>query len=448
MSTVRGVIAGRTRLVWASIRDSLWFAPALAVAMAIILAVVAVSLPAPEIGSRMARVWLFGGGAEGARGMLSAIAGSLITVTGVVFSVTIVALQLASSQFTPRVLRSFVADRTNQVVLGIFIGTFTYSLLVLRTIRSAADDRDLHVPQVAVLLAMILLLVSIGALIVFVNHAARSIQASVILDRETTLSLARIAHLFPAELSEPEWHAVDAPVFPTAEGRTIEARQAGYLQMVSTDALDELADGRRLTVRMDVRVGGFVVPGQALATAWPAGLADDEVKDTVREAFHLGPERTPEQDAEYGIVEISDIALRALSPGINDPTTAMLCVDRLAELLVALARHRPPPPVRDADDGTLRFVARHTTFERAAGIAFDQVRHNGASNPVVLGKLLGTIEVLLPLVPADNRAVLVSHIEAIAESAAVSIGHTGDRARVEALVAQVRKVAGALEGRG
>ncbi|HYW51077.1 MAG TPA: DUF2254 family protein, partial [Gemmatimonadaceae bacterium] len=177
--------------------------PSIAVVVGTVLAVVAVQIPTPESTSELSRIWLFGGGAAGARSMLSAIAGSLITVTGVVFSVTIVALQLASSQFTPRVLGSFVADRVNQAVLGVFIGTFTYTLLVLRTIRSAADDRALFVPHVAVTLALLLLLVSIAALIVYINHSARSIQASVILERETLRTLARIKALFPQRAGAP-----------------------------------------------------------------------------------------------------------------------------------------------------------------------------------------------------------------------------------------------------
>ena len=444
MKNAQGVLVGRAQLLWASVRDSLWFAPAVAVATAVVLAIFAVRAPTPSVGNRMAEVWLFGAGVDGAREMLSAIAASLITVTGVVFSVTIIALQLASSQFTPRVLRSFVGDRTNQIVLAIFIGTFTYSLLVLRTIQSESEDRDNFIPQVAVLLAMVLLLVSIGALIVFVNHSAKSIQASVILDRETTRTLVRIRHIFPDELSAPEWETVEQPELPATPGMSIAAADAGYLQMVGADTLGELADDHSLTIRMDVRVGAFVVAGQPLATVWPVSELDDEVRDGIREAFMLGPERTPDQDAEYGIVEIADIAIRALSPGINDPTTAMLCIDRLSEILVALARRRPPAPVRDTTDGALRFVALHTTFDRAAGLAFDQIRHHGTSNPAILGKLLNAIGLLLPIVPPGNRRVLLGQLDAIGTSASIGLSHPGDRARVDALAAETRRVAADL----
>ena len=160
--------ASRIDLAWTRVRDSLWFIPSIAVAFASVLAVFAVGIPNPSAGSGLTPMWLFSGGAEGARGVLTAIAGGLISVTGTIFSVTIVALQLASSQFTPRVLGSFMADRVNQSVLGVFIGTFTYTLLVLRTIYSEGQDRSVFVPQVGITIALVLLLVSIGALIVFI----------------------------------------------------------------------------------------------------------------------------------------------------------------------------------------------------------------------------------------------------------------------------------------
>ena len=425
-------------LAWVTVRDSLWFAPTVAVVVAIALALGIVRVPNPRPDTLAARLWL-GGGPEGARQILSAIATSLITVTGVMFSVTIVALQLASSQFTPRVLRSFVADRTNQLVLAIFIGTFTYSLLVLRTIRSGTEGEEAFVPHVGVLVAMLLLLLSVGALILFVNHAARSVQASVILEHETTRTLARIAELFPDELSEPDWHTPDSPSLPEVPGRAIASPKAGYVQMVRADALDQLASGNALTIRMDVRIGAFVLPGQPLATVWPVDSVDDAVGELIGEAFLLGPERTPEQDAEYGIVEISDIAVRALSPGVNDPTTAVLCIDRLSEILAALARRRPPQPVRDTRDGSLRFIARHTSFARATGLAFDQIRHHGASNPTIVKKLLDTLGTLLTLVPASERASLLEHVEAIDKGSELAIAHPVDRRAIAELLEQVRR---------
>ncbi|HEU0302351.1 MAG TPA: DUF2254 family protein [Longimicrobium sp.] len=191
----------RLRLAWTKVRDSLWFLPCV---MTLAGAVLAIAITqAARRGAfdvEVLRSWVFGGGVDGARGVLEAIAGGLITVTGVVFSVTIVALQLASTQFTPRVLRNFTADRGNQLVLGVFIGTFTYTLLVLRTVRSADDGESPFVPRVAVTLAVVLVLVAIGFLIFYINHSARSIQVAAILGRVARRTIGDVRRLFPEQI--------------------------------------------------------------------------------------------------------------------------------------------------------------------------------------------------------------------------------------------------------
>ena len=417
----------RLASAWAGVRDSLWFVPGIGAVLGATLALVAVRVPNPDGDLAWLEAWLFGGGVEGARGVLSTIAGSLITVTGVVFSVTVVALQLASSQFSPRVLGGFVADRVNQVVLGVFIGTFTYTLLVLRTIHSEGADRETFVPQVGVTLALVLLLASIGALIVFIDHAARSVQASVILERETRRTLARMEAVFPAA--------------------AVAAGSAGYLQSVDADALGELARAHGLTMRTELLVGGFALPGTKLASVWPAAAVDDDVRAAVRGAFALGPERTPEQDVELGILALADIAVRALSPGINDPTTAMHAIDRLAELLAALAPRVAPTAERGADDRRGgHVVVRQTTFDRAAGLAFDQIRHYGVSNPAVARRLLGVLGELAGDTEGATRRVIAVQAEAIARAARRELIDAVEAADVERLAERVLRAAAGADG--
>ena len=432
----------RLGLVWVRVRDSLWFIPALAVVAGTVLAMVAVQIPTPNTESELARVWLFGGGAEGARGVLSAIAGGLITVTGTIFSVTIIALQLASSQFTPRVLGSFMADRVNQSVLGVFIGTFTYTLLVLRTIRSEAEDRIELVPHVGVTLALLFLLVSIGALIAFINHAARSIQASVILHRESRRALARVDELFPRRIGEPADDgraAAGEPDVPDGAPAVVTADASGYLQTLHGDALWPLSrpGGEPLTIRMELHVGAFAIPGKPLASVWPAHRCDDAVVDAVRDAFVLGPERTAEQDVEFGLLELSDIAVRALSPGINDPTTALHCIDRLTEVLAALGSREHPSRLRTSEDDGVRLIVLDTPFERAVGLAFDQIRHYGETNPAVLSKLLEAALDLGTVVPAHRRPALHDTVEAVLRAARRQVEDPVDLARIERLAGRV-----------
>jgi len=436
----------RLASAWAGVRDSLWFVPGIGAVLGATLALVAVRVPNPDGDLAWLEAWLFGGGVEGARGVLSTIAGSLITVTGVVFSVTVVALQLASSQFSPRVLGGFVADRVNQVVLGVFIGTFTYTLLVLRTIHSEGADRETFVPQVGVTLALVLLLASIGALIVFIDHAARSVQASVILERETRRTLARMEAVFPARRAAAAPAGADRPVAAAGAAAAVAAGSAGYLQSVDADALGELARAHGLTMRTELLVGGFALPGTKLASVWPAAAVDDDVRAAVRGAFALGPERTPEQDVELGILALADIAVRALSPGINDPTTAMHAIDRLAELLAALAPRVAPTAERGADDRRgAHVVGRQTTFDRAAGLAFDQIRHYGVSNPAVARRLLGVLGELAGGTEGATRRVIAVQAEAIARAARREVADPVDAAAIERLAGRVLRAA--AEGR-
>lgn len=389
-------------------RESLWFLPSVLTASGALLAFVTVWLDRQHVLGGRTYWFLFASGAEGARGVLSTIAGSIITVTGVVFSITIVVLQLASNQFTPRVLRSFTENRANQLVLGVFIGTFTYALLVLRTVRSAMEDAELFVPALSVTIALVLALVSIGFLIFFINHIARSIQAEIIIDRVTTDAMEIVDSLFPSRLGEPvsESTADDAmSAEPVDAWCLIFAVDSGYLQAVDEHVVLTLAEEHDLVLKMERRVGEFLIEGDPLAAASRKNLPHDVLGD-IRSAFQLGPERTRQQDVERGLIELSDIAIRALSPGINDPTTACACIDRLTQVLTLLSERRFPDTVRAAGDGRIRFIARRPTFDGLVQLAYGQIRHFGASNPAVASRLADSLTRLADRVQPAHRAAV------------------------------------------
>jgi uncharacterized membrane protein len=393
----------RFKMAWATVRDGLWFVPGMLTLAAAVLALALVDLEQRyqwELGG--SGYWLLTGGVEGSRQVLGTIAGSLITVTGVVFSVTIVALQLASSQFTPRILRNFIADRVNQVVLGVFISTFTYTLLVLRVIRSPVEDDAEFVPHAAVAVAIILALLSIGCLIYFVHHVARSISASVILSRVTAEALAHIERLFPQELGVPEEEPQEAVPGANDQQYCVAAEREGYLQAVNGDGLFNIGREGELLIRMAVPVGGFVVEGQTLAKVWASKPPREEVEAQIGHAFIIGEERTPEQDFEFCVVEIVDIAVKALSPGINDPTTALHSIDRLTQILVAFGKRHPPSPMR-TDAGHIHFEALHSTFEGVVELAFNQIRYFGGSNPAIASKLRASCDLLEQLLPVERH---------------------------------------------
>ncbi len=427
----------RARLAahWYDVTGSLWFLPAILTGCAAALAFGMVEVDRAFLVDRSTGSdWLFGAGVSGAREVLSVIAGTMITVTGVVFSITIVALQLASSQFTPRVLRTFTGDRGNQLVLGVFIATFTYALLVLRTVREAPDDsRPAFVPAASVTVAIVLALISIGCLIYYIDHAASSIRASVVIDRAANDTLGLIDDLFPADTGRPARPPVSTDE-PTGPSVAVTADGAGYLQAINEPTLFGLGDGRPLTVRIDTTIGTYVLPGTVVATVWPiqpGGEEDTQVRDGIRHALVLGPERTLQSDLELGFRHIADIAVRALSPGVNDPTTAMICIDRLAGALVTLADRKEPETARTGGDGHVRVIFPAPRFEDLVSVAFAQIRHFGAGDFVVAAHLVEMLGEMAKVVPPERWPPLASHARLVVSSARDQISIPADLAEVE-----------------
>lgn len=428
----------RLTAVWKEIRDSLWFLPALLTLAGAGLAVLMIGVDARGmVATEASPLWLRTGSSDGARGVLSAIASGIITVTGVVFSVTIVALQLASTQYTPRVLRNFTADRASQVVLGVFIGTFTYSLLVLRVVRgedpTGLEDAGYFIPHVSIVVAVVLALVSIGFLIFFINHLARSIQASVLIARVARDTLSRMDRLVPARFGEAADQDVESAT-PPAQGSVVTAGGSGYIQGIDHDAVSRLLEDGGITIRLDRQVGEFVLPGAGLATVWPALASRDDSSPIVRHvraAYLTGPERTPYMDLEHGVIELVDIAVKALSPSINDPTTAILCVDRLCELLLAFARHEPAGRVRRQGKGGGTVILPRTEFEKLTDTALDQIRHFGVGNPRFAIALLDRLAELGRLLPREHRPPVGRHAVATLRDAGRRIEDERDRRAVE-----------------
>lgn len=373
------------RNLWEKLTSSLWFVPALMTLAAICAALGSIRLDRSEL----AIGWAYGGGPEGAREVLSAIAASMITVAGVSFSVMIVALTLASQQFGPRLLRNFMRDTGNQVVLGTFIATFTYCLLVLRTIHSGNEE---FVPHVSVTVAIVLGLASLGVLIYFIHHAAVSIQAPELIATVSADLQAGIERLFPEQIGESleTDPAEGAHLFATS--RVITATRSGYLQSIADDSLMDLAGEHDLIVALRCRPGDFIVPGDELARVHPAERADEGTLAAIRSAFACGTQRTHLQDVDFTFQQLVEVAVRALSPGINDPFTAMSCIDRLTEAFCALASRSFPTSLRRDEDGRIRIAALAPDFGAMLNSAFGPIRHYGRSSVLVTVRLLEAIE--------------------------------------------------------
>ncbi|MGG7056656.1 DUF2254 domain-containing protein [Nitrosomonas sp. ANs5] len=394
----------RLRMLWVRVRDSLWFIPTVLTLLAAALAIWLVQLEQAMDTTKFQENWLIAVSLDGAREILSTIAGSIITVTGVVFSVTIVALQLSSSQFTPRVLRNFMADQSNQMVLGVFIATFTYTLLVLRVVRSTGENEE-FVPQIAVSVAILFSLVSIGFLIHFIHHAARSIQAAVVLVKVTTSALEHVKRLFPEEIGKPEGTLPEEEHLPSNAARIVTVEKEGYLEAVDDSSLFRLGEEQHLLIRMLRPVGAFMIQGEPLAEVWANEPLGDETQKQIRDAFVIGEQRTPEQDLEFFLLELSDMAVKALSPSINDPTTAKHCIDRLTQILRAVGSRRPPAPLR-TKEGKVHFIAQTNSFETSVELAFGDILRHGRDNDSIVKKLLGAIDLLESLLPTERHEAL------------------------------------------
>jgi len=425
----------KLKQLWSNLRSSFWFLPFLIVLTSIVYAVALIQTDYSG-GERWLAQWprIFGVGAEGARDMLSTLAGSMMSVMGITFSMTLLALTLASSQYTSRVLRNFMRSRVTQVTLGTFAGIFVYCLIVLYTIRTGDES---FVPSLAVFFAFVLTFVGIAVLIIFIHHIASSIQASSIIASVAQETNASIDRLFP-EKREPGPDKAEGEenerLLPSLDERTwyaVPAEVSGYIQSVDNDAILRLAQGGRTIVRMEHGIGAFVVQDTALASLALTYPPDQETIVALNGAYSIGRHRTADQDPAFGIRQIVDMALKALSPGVNDISTAVMCVDHLAAILARLACRQLPLSHRYEGD-TLRVIASVPTFEGLLAEAFDQIRDSAAGNVAIMARMLGAIDAIASLTtsPRERRA-LREHLQWIAELADRTIESANDRARIK-----------------
>lgn len=401
----------RLQNLWEKLRASYWFVPAIMCAGAVALALVLAEADR-RLGPRIPLPWLSDRSAEGARALLSAIAASIITVAGTVFSITIVALTLASSQFGPRLLRTFMADLGNQAVLGTFTSTFVYSLLVLRTI-GGEEDGSVFVPHLAVSAAFLLAVLSVGVLIYFIHHVAVSIQANHIIAAVAADLERELDRLFPEQIGagpppHPPGPPRDIPHDFERRAAPIPAHRNGYVRIIDEDRILAIAERADIVIRVVGRPGRFVARDETLAFVYPAERLTGRLEHNLRRTFVLGHVRTPIQDAEFAFNQIVEIAVRALSKAINDPFTAVTCLDWLGACLRKAAGKAMPSPCRYGPSGRLRVVADPIDFVQMMHKAFEPIRQHGSGDAMVAARLLDTVASIAPCIqdPADRRLLL------------------------------------------
>ncbi len=406
----------RLLLLWDYLRSSYWFLPSLMAGVAVALSAVMVQLDATLGAEAVRSLGLISWNEpEGARELLGVVAAAMIGVAGVTFSITIVSVVYASGSFGPRVLTNFMADRGNQLTLGTFIATYVYCLMVLRTVRANGDGvaGDQFVPHLSIVVALALAGASIAVLIYFIHHVPRSIHVSHLV-AEIGLQLeAQIDRVYP-DAAEPGASTTvlsrDQSMFEAAT--RVESLDSGYIQSIDEEGLLGCAENLGKPIRVLRKPGDFVSPGDLIAEI--AGQADDDAVVSVAGAFSLGQIRTALQDVRFLANELVEIAIRALSPGINDPFTAIACIDWLSSSLKLFCVRQGEPPERRTDDGDLRLVMPVTTFEQFASGALEMLGPHARNEPSVWKHLLLRVRQVLERTYLPERRSVLEHYLACA----------------------------------
>jgi uncharacterized membrane protein len=426
------------------LRTNLWLVPAVEVIIAGLLFLGTYALDrASYDGVFQIPGWAISGSADAARQILTAIAAAIITVVGVVFSIVIVALTLTSTQFGPRMLRNFIRDRGTQLTLGTFVATFVYSILALGSVGQG--DHGAFVPHITITVLLFLMVVDLAVLIYFLHHIAVQIQlpqviASIAGDLANAIELqagdptvgadARYAALLIADMDGP--------------GGDVAAPRSGYLQYIQHRTLVRLAAQKDAVIHLRYRPGHFLVQGHPYATVWPARAADQVARELAR-AHATGPYRTLAQDVSFGVDQLVEICIRALSPAVNDTFTALTCIDWIGDSLCKVTgRWQPTSVYRDRAD-VVRLIATQTTYERLVQRAFEKVRQAGRGMPAVMIRQLDALaKIMERAATPDDWEVLLDQAAMIERLSAATVDEESDRGDVRRAYQRVLDVHAAI----
>jgi uncharacterized membrane protein len=414
-----------------ALRTNLWLVPTVEIALAVALfAGTHVLDRAAYDGSVHLPSFVISGSADAARQILTAIAAAVITVVTLVFSITIVTLTLASTQFGPRMLRIFIRDRVTQFTLGTFVGTFVYAVLVLISVGPSSHGE--FVPHASITVTLALVLVDVAVLVAFIDHIAKSIQlpqviASIAGDLSRAVD-AEIAARSPTQKAGPSPAEVTRRL--DQDSGVVRATSSGYLQFVRIDALIDVASRSGAVIRLLHRPGHFVVAGQPLADVWPADAAPS-IDRALGGAHATGPLRTLTQDLSFAVDQIVEIAIRALSPAVNDTFTAIACIDWLGDGLSQIADRWHPTTVHREATGAIRVIAVTVSFRRLVERAHEKIRQASRGMPAVMIRQLEALAKVVPYTTSpEQREILLEQAEMIVRVCEESVPEPADRADI------------------
>src|SRR5580693_7661640 len=430
----RGILTSGLASHWRRevLRTSLWFVPAIEVAAAIVL--FAVTLTADRAAYRgdfTLPGWVISGSADAARQILTTIAAAIITVVGVVFSIILVTLTLASTQFGPRMLRNFIRDRGTQVTLGTFVATFVYAVLVLAAIGTGSHGD--FVPHISVTTTLGLMVIDLAVLIYFIHHTAVSIQlpqviASIASDLAEAIREQGSGPDRPGLETGPA--AVELVNRTEAGGAVLLAPVSGYVQFIKNQNLVRLARKAEAVINLEHRPGHFIVSGHRYATVWPPEAAP-LVRKALGGAHIIGPQRTLTQDVSFGFDQLVEIAIRALSPAVNDPFTAMTCIDWLGENLCKIVARWHPARVHRDTEGYIRVITAEPAYDRLVQRSFEKIRQSSLGMPAVMIRALEALARIMTETTGDGqRRVLLEQAAMIDRASERSVPEAADRADI------------------
>ena len=448
----RGVLSSALASHWRRevLRTSLWFVPAIEVAAAIVLFIgTLLADRANYRGDFAIPGWVISGSADAAREILTAIAAAIITVVGVVFSIILVTLTLASTQFGPRMLRNFIRDRGTQLTLGTFVATFVYSVLVLASIGTGSHGD--FVPHISVTVTLGLMVADLGVLIYFIHHTAVSIQlpqviASIAADLSEAIAEQGSGNAEPHVKNGPT--AAELVARAEREGGVLLSPDSGYVQFIKHQNLVRLATAADAVINLEHRPGHFVVRGQRFATVWPPQAAP-MVRQALGGAHIVGPYRTLTQDVSFGIDQLVEIGLRALSAAVNDTFTALTCIDWLGENLCKIVTGWHPARVHRDRQGFIRVIAPEPAYDRLVQRSFEKIRQSSLGAPAVMIRLLDALtRIMAETTSSGQRRVLLEQAEMIERACERSVPEAADRADVRRRYEAIFTLESRLTGNG
>ena len=430
-----------------TLRTSLWFVPAIEVVAAIGLFALTTALDkAAYHGEFTVPDWVISGTADAARQILTAIAAAVITVVGVVFSIILVTLTLASTQFGPRMLRNFIRDRGTQLTLGTFVATFVYAVLVLVSIGTS------FVPHIGVTVTLGLMVADLAVLIYFIHHTAISIQlpqviASIAADLTEAIEVQGGGEE-PAGVVERGPSAVELLTRTEADGAVLLAPASGYLQFIKHQSLVRLAAQADAVITLEHRPGHFLVRGHRFATVWPPEAAP-LVRHALGRAHLIGSHRTLTQDVSFGIDQLVEIAIRALSTAVNDTFTALTCIDWLGENLCKIVGQWRAARVHRDSQGYIRVISAEPSYDRLVQRSFEKIRQSALGMPAVMIRQLEALaRIMAETTTEGQRQVLLEQAAMIDRASERSVPEAADRAdvrrRYEAVVTVESRVSAAV----